>query len=168
MKIFVCPRDWTYATERFKPDHMISLQNPGADISDLRPAWVRPENHYVEYFFDIDDLKDSEAPTERHVKGIIEWLLPRCHSHSEVQLLIHCDAGLGRSPAIAYIAWSIFLGAGREQEAFEHLKKSCLESRITPNTTIVAHADRILQRHGALIKPVTEWNRTISWGRTFR
>jgi len=43
---------------------MVSLQNPGADVSDLRPPWVPPENHYIGYFYDIDSLNHSGAPTD--------------------------------------------------------------------------------------------------------
>jgi len=168
MKVFVCPREWTFATERFTPDHMVSLQNPGADVSELRPPWVRPENHYIGYFYDIDALNHPQAPTEQDIQGLTDWLLPRCGSDSQAQLIIHCDAGLGRSTATAYIAWSIFLGSGHEELAFVALKESCLETQIIPNSIIVAHADKILHRNGALKKPLTDWNRRVVWRRTFR
>lgn len=168
MKIFVCPRDWTFATGRFTPDHLVSLQNPGADISELRPPWVPPENHYVGYFLDVDALDHCDAPTEQDVKSLIDWLTPRCQPASEARFLIHCDAGLGRSTAAGYIAWNLFLGPGGEQEAFDRLKESCLELRIIPNSIIVAHADRLLRRNGALKRPLTEWNRRVTWRRTFR
>ena len=168
MKMFVCPRDWTFATDRFTPDHMVSLQNPGADISDLRPPWVPPANHYIGYFYDIDVVDHPEAPTEKDIKSLIDWLTPRCGSTSEARFIIHCDAGLGRSTASAYIAWSIFLGAGCEREAFDALKESCLNMQIIPNSIIIAHADKILQRRGALKKPLTDWNRKVTWRRTFR
>ena len=145
MKMFVCPRDWTFATDRFTPDHMVSLQNPGADISDLRPPWVPPENHYVAYFLDVDVLNHPKAPTEEDIKDLISWLRPRGSSTSKAQFIIHCDAGLGRSTAVGYIAWSIFFGPGHEQEAFEALKGCCLETQIIPNAIIIAHADKILQ-----------------------
>jgi len=168
MDIFVCPRDWTFATGRFTPDHMVSLQDPGADVSDLRPPWVAPENHYIGYFYDIDSLNHSGAPTEQDVQSVIDWLRPRCGSSSQARFIIHCDAGLGRSTATAYVAWSIFFGAGREQEAFEALQQSCLNLKIIPNSIVVSHADKILQRHGALKKPLTEWNGRATWRRTFR
>ena len=168
MKMFVCPKDWTFATERFTPDHMVSLQNPGADVSGLRPPWVTPENHHIAYFFDADLLGDPEAPTEKDIKSLIEWLEPRCKPSSAAQFVIHCDAGLGRSTATAYIAWSIHLGAEREQEAFDAMKESCLNMQIIPNSIVVMHADNILQRRGALRKPLTEWNKHVPWRRTFR
>lgn len=166
--MFVCPRDWTFATDRFTPDHMVSLQNPGANISDLRPPWISPENHFVGFFFDIDAVGDPEAPSAGDIQSLIDWLRPRCGPTSEARFLIHCDAGLGRSTATAYVAWSLHFGPGREQEAFEAMQESCLNTRIIPNTIIVAHADTILCRNGDLQKPVSGWNRRVPWRRTLR
>ncbi len=168
MQVFICPRDWTFATGRFIPDHMVSLQDPGADISGLRPPWVAPENHHVEHFHDMDWPGDPLAPSREAVGRLVGWLARCCGPGSAPKLLIHCDAGLGRSTATGYLAWSLFLGPGREAEAFEAMKESCLETRIIPNSVIVAHADDILGRQGALWEPLTRWNHAVPWRRTFR
>ena len=168
MQVFVCPREWTHATERFTPEHMLSLQNPGADVSALRPPWVVPENHYVAFFLDVDVAGHREAPGAAAVGELVAWLAPRCGPGSEARLLIHCDAGLGRSPAAAYVAWAIHLGSGREAEAFVAMRRSCLETRLVPNTILVAHADAALGRGGALRRPLTAWNDRVPWRRTFR
>lgn len=168
MKIFVCPRDWTFAKERFTPDHMVSLQNPGADVSELRPPWVAPENHYISYFYDVVIPGDPFAPSREQIRELIDWLSPRCQRGSTAQFLIHCDAGLGRSTAVGYIAWSLFFGPGLEDQAFEAMKHCCLKFQLVPNSVIIDHADEILGRAGALQKPVTEWNRKVTWRRTSR
>jgi predicted protein tyrosine phosphatase len=169
MQIFVCPRDWTFATDRFTPDHLVSLQNPDADISELRPPWISPENHHVSYFYDAAfDLDHGDAPSLEAIRQVIEWLTPRCGQSSGARIIIHCDAGLGRSPAVAYIAWALHFGVGREQEAFEAMRQSCLNTQIIPNPVIVAHADEILQRAGALKKPLTRWNKRVTHTRTIR
>lgn len=147
---------------------MVSLQNPGADISELRPSWIPPENHYVAFFYDVDLVDHPDAPTEQDINLLIDWLTPRCVSTSEARFIIHCDAGLGRSTATGYIAWSIFFGPGREQEAFDAMKESCLNIQVIPNSIVITHADKILQRNGALKKPLTEWNKRVPWRRTFR
>ena len=174
MEIFVCPKDWTFAQSRFTPDHMVSLLNPGTEdeeVLSLRPPWVAPENHHVSFFYDADILdpgfKQGMAPTHDEIKTVIDWLLPRCGPSSESRFLIHCEAGLGRSPAVGYIAWAIHLGVGREEEAFEKMKESCHETKLVPNTVIVTLADEILQRGGAMMKPLTAWNRRVTWRRNF-
>ncbi len=169
MKIFVCPKYWISCyPNRFEPDYLLSLQDPGADVSDLRPDSIPANNHQIFYFYDMDIPTEADAPSREVVQGVINWLLPHCAPGSEKQMIIHCDAGLGRSPAVAYIAWSIHLGAGRELEAFQRMKGSCRETCLIPNSIVVAHADEILGRGGALKKPLTEWNRKVSWCRTHR
>lgn len=168
MKIFVCPRDWTHATDRFTPSHLLSLQNPDADLYGLRPEWVPAGNHRVIYFYDVDTPGHALTPTREDIESVIDWLTLHCSPGSETRMIIHCDAGLGRSPAVAYIAWSIHLGPGREQEAFELMKESCLNTVLMPNAAIVAHADDILGRKGALKKPLTDWNRKVRWSCTFQ
>lgn len=168
MKIFVCPKDWTFAKERFIPNHMVSLQNPGADISALRPPWVASENHHISFFYDVDVLEYPHTPTREDICGVIDWLSPRCQPDSVAQFLIHCDAGLGRSTAVGYIAWSLFLCPGREHKAFEAMKQSSLEFKLMSNTILVAHADEVLGRKGALRRPLTEWNQKVPWRRTSR
>ena len=174
MEIFVCPKDWTFARSRFTPDHMVSLLNPGTDteeVESLRPSWILPEYHHVSFFYDADILdpgfQKGMAPTFEEIKTVVDWLTPRCTPESEARFLIHCEAGLGRSPAVGYIAWAIHLGVGREEEAFEKMKESCHETKLVPNTVVVTHADEILQRRGAMMKPLSAWNRRVTWRRNF-
>lgn len=165
MQVFVCPRDWTFAKGRFEPDHMVSLQDPGADVSGFRPPWVPTENHYVGFFYDANKPGHPDAVPVEQIAALLDWLIPRCSPGSQARFLIHCDAGLGRSPAVAYIAWALHFGPGHEAEAFESMKRSCLESRISPNSIVIHHADRLLGRDGLLEAPVTDWNRKVTWRR---
>ncbi|MCP5536322.1 MAG: hypothetical protein H7A51_08830 [Akkermansiaceae bacterium] len=168
MQLFICPRDWTFSRNRFTPTHLVSLQNPKADVSDLRPPWIPEENHHVSYFYDVDLHDHHLAPTREDIESLVGWLLPRCQAGTENRLIVHCDAGLGRSTATGYIAAAINLGPGREDEAFQHMVDSALERRLMPNSVIIRHADAILDRNGALIKPLKEWNRRVNWRRTFQ
>ncbi|MGB0993402.1 MAG: hypothetical protein ACPG32_13160 [Akkermansiaceae bacterium] len=168
MKVFVCPRAWTHAKSRFTPTHMVSLQDPGADVSDLRPPWIAAENHHITYLHDLDKPGHDNTPTAEQITPLIEWLTPRCCPNSENKFLIHCDAGLGRSTAVGYIVWAIHLGPGNEHQAFRHMIDSSLESNLVPNSIIIAHADQLLNRNGALKAPLSEWNRRVTWRRTFR
>ncbi len=49
MNLHVCPRDWTHTQDPFIPTHLLSLQNPNAQVDDLRPPWIAPENHHNIY-----------------------------------------------------------------------------------------------------------------------
>jgi len=99
------------------------------------------------------------APTDDVMKSVIEWLIPQCGFSPAARFINHCKAGLGRSPAILYIAWAIPLGTGSEAGAFEKIKESCHETKLVPETVIVTLADEILQRGGLMLKPLTAWNR---------
>lgn len=109
------------------------------------------------WFYDTDDtmFKDWE-PTIDQVSPVVEWLIDRCHLESEARFLIHCDAGKGRSPAIGYIAWSIYFGSGEEHKAYASMLQSCVADQVSPNFKVVEHADRILNRKGDLLEVLVE------------
>lgn len=164
MKMFICPIHWTHWRERFEPEFMMSLVDSPADVEEVRPPWIR--DHYQDFFRDIEREEISEAPSLWQIENLILWLKPRIHE--EARFLIHCHAGRGRSPAAGYIAWAMLLGPGREQEAFDQMIESCLETAVAPNRLIVAHADQILGRSGNLLALLQKWNRRVPWSRTFR
>ena len=66
----------------------------------------------------------------------------------EGRLFVHCFAGVSRSSAIALAFIASRLGPGNEEEAIEYLYEC--KHTITPNVWVVALADCILERDGAL------------------
>ena len=115
MKVFISPKEWSHSIDRFESNHMVSLQDPDADLNDLRPEWIHKENHLIGLFYDCDIPEHEHAPRAACIREVIDWLKPRCKSDSKNQFVIHCDAGLGRSPAIGYIAWALHYGPGLEE-----------------------------------------------------
>lgn len=164
MKMFICPVDWTHWRERFEPETMVSLIDSPSDLDDVRPSWIR--DHYQDFFKDIEREEFQSAPTRAQIESLILWMRPRLSE--EARFLIHCHAGRGRSPAAGYIAWAMLLGPGHEGQAFEHMVESCFETALVPNRLIVSHVDQILGRNGALLRPLQEWNKKVTWSRTFR
>ena len=67
-------------------------------------------------------------------------------------ILVHCTAGVGRSPAIGLAILAQKLGPNKEQEALDELLRIRPES--VPNLLIVKHADAILGRSGRLLDTV--------------
>ena len=88
---------------------------------------------------------DYVLPEERHVRSAIsfarEWASP--------SLLVHCHAGMSRSPAIALAILAEWLGSGREEEAVAELLK--VVPLCTPNSLLVELADKVLGRDGELV-----------------
>lgn len=76
------------------------------------------------------------------------------------KVLVTCDYGASRSPALAYLCIADQLGPRRETEAFN----LTLEIRpvAAPNGLVVRLGDEILKRDGALLQPLKEFNSRLS------
>ena len=72
----------------------------------------------------------------------------------DYRLLIHCNQGRSRSPAIALLLMRYFRGVGTEQQCLDDLL--LLRPQALPNSTIVEHGDKALGCGGKLIKVFQE------------
>jgi len=165
LQMLIGPRDSTHSRARFEPTHLLSLLDPGSNVDGLRPPWISPENHHVELIHDVRDPANPLAPQESNIRSVIDWLRPRCEPGSTHRFLIHCQAGVGRSPAVGYVAWALHLGPGHEQEAWNRMRESCLKKWVIPNSLVIDHADSILGRGGALCDPLNRWSVVLPWSR---
>jgi predicted protein tyrosine phosphatase len=71
------------------------------------------------------------------------------------RMLFHCHAGASRSPAACYIALAYLTGSGHEEDAFSTLLT--ITRKPWPNLAMIAHADALLGRDGAMIRPVLSY-----------
>jgi predicted protein tyrosine phosphatase len=96
----------------------------------------------------IADVVTDEGATEEDVLGIIE-LARQLRSESGT-VLIHCEAGVSRSTAVALIMYVCWLGPGHEDEAMRRVvaQRPCA----IPNRRIVALADNLLDLDGRLLQ----------------
>ena len=99
-----------------------------------------PVEDYLQPLFD-----DCILPNESHVRSALNF----GRECGETSLLIHCHAGMSRSPAIALAILADWLGEGHEAEAVRELLK--IARLCTPNELVIAIADSVLARQGALI-----------------
>ena len=88
------------------------------------------------------------APEDRHIRSALVF----ARRWDQPSLLIHCRAGMSRSPAIALTILADWLGEGREDEAGKELIK--VAPLCTPNMLVVKITDRILGRAGRLVEAV--------------
>jgi predicted protein tyrosine phosphatase len=96
----------------------------------------------------IADVVTELGATEDDVRQIIRLAE---NLRSDIgRVLIHCEAGISRSPAAALIMYACWLGPGREREAMERV----LAQRpfALPNRRMVQIADRLLEREGRLVE----------------
>ena len=76
------------------------------------------------------------------------------------RILVSCDYGASRSPALAYLFIADQLGPGREAEAFS----LTLDIRpvAVPNSLVVRLGDQFLRRDGALVTPLKDFYAKIN------
>lgn len=150
------------AIARWTPSHIVSLASPGAERPDL-PDDVET---LVLTFHDIVESRPGlEQATEADVAAILafgaSWSLAK-------PLLVHCWAGVSRSPAAAYVIACAKDPKVGEAEWAGRLRQAAPFA--TPNARIVALADGLLGRDGAMIAAVAALGRgaETALGSSFR
>ncbi|HEV8431540.1 MAG TPA: dual specificity protein phosphatase family protein [Pyrinomonadaceae bacterium] len=95
----------------------------------------------------VADVVTEFGATEQDIQKIIT--LARELRSSTGRILIHCEAGISRSTAAAFIMYACWLGPGQEREAMTRV----LAQRpiAIPNRRMVQIADRLLEREGRLV-----------------
>lgn len=142
--IWVCGLDEVESVaERVRPGRLISLLP--ANEQPPTPLGMRASDHLRVL---VDDIERPgmglSAPARSHVRELIRFLRA-CPPRASV--LIHCFAGVSRSPAAALIALALD-APGREHEAATALRRAAPFA--CPNRLLVELADAALGRQGAL------------------
>lgn len=142
--IYVCGLDeMPRHFERLRPERLISLLP--ADEQPPTPPGMRPAHHLRLTVVDVDDPRASpSAPARSHIEALIDFLRATPPRKS---ILIHCLAGVSRSPAAALVALALD-APGREQEAVRLLRRAAPFA--DPNRLMIEIADDLLARGGAL------------------
>jgi predicted protein tyrosine phosphatase len=98
----------------------------------------------------VADVNTEDGATEEDVRRIID-LAEDLRSQTG-KVLIHCEAGVSRSPAAALIMYACWLGPGHEEEAMERVlaQRPCA----MPNRRIVELGDRLLALDGRLVAAI--------------
>lgn len=144
-RICVCGLDdMPDAVQKLRAGRLISLLPPAHQPHT--PARIRNSDHLRLHVDDIDRPQDGHvAPAREHVGALIGFLR---RAPPDVPLVIHCLAGMSRSPAAALVAL-VLDAPGREREAATMLRASAPVA--IPNRLIIQLADESLQRAGALV-----------------
>jgi predicted protein tyrosine phosphatase len=147
----------------FRPDYVISIVSWTALPAEIRPGWIDAARHIAFQFDDIDSPRFAGAPTRDDIRQIVEVGQQLAAPGAATRMVIHCAAGVSRSPATGYIFHCIHLGAGREQEAMEATAASAVSPVVLPNTLMINYADDHLKRNGEMARVVREWHRASCW-----
>jgi len=97
-----------------------------------------------------DTVTAEHGATEADIQSLID--LAKKLKGSNCNVLIHCEAGVSRSPAAALIMYTCLMGPGSETKAMQLV----LQQRpfAMPNRRMVALADKLLGRGGRLLSVI--------------
>lgn len=160
MKLIVSPLPQVeQLLAKHQPSHLLTLVSPGAE------AAFDAEHRLDLRFNDIAAPREGlVAPSSTHVESLLAFVKGWTGARP---LLIHCWAGVSRSTAAAYAIACARTAPGWEAEWAARLRGAAPTA--TPNALIVAHADRLLDRGGAMIRAVEAIGRgaETDWGDPF-
>jgi predicted protein tyrosine phosphatase len=143
------PQHWDFGAR-----YMVSFLDPGVNADQVRPPNMAEVDHFTFRFADRDDASDPEGPHRTDVARLVGIGRQIASPESKAAILIHCGAGISRSPAAAFIFFCIHLGPGKEEEAFDRAERSREARGIWPNDLMVRYADEILGRQRSMIRTV--------------
>ncbi len=147
--LVVCPLSQLEKTiQLHRPREMITLMSPGAVLA--RPSTISPENHYSLTFNDITEPREGYIPPV--AADILTIIKIAEHWEQKHPLLIHCQMGISRSTAAAFITACSLLPKKDELQLALLLRK--LSPSATPNKLMIALADNILNCNGRMIKAI--------------
>ncbi|WP_427789207.1 tyrosine phosphatase family protein [Brevundimonas diminuta] len=142
-----------------QPSHLVTLASPGAE------AAFDAEHRLDLRFNDIAAPREGlVAPSLEHVEALLAFAKGWTGARP---LLIHCWAGVSRSTAAAYVVACARTAPGREGEWAACLRDAAPTA--TPNPLMIALADRLLNRDGAMMRAVEAIGRgaETDWGAPF-
>ncbi|HBE47650.1 MAG TPA: hypothetical protein DDW76_02245, partial [Cyanobacteria bacterium UBA11369] len=128
--------------------HLISIGSPGVAPPE---GWTKIPHRLRLEFHDIETPYDDPEyvlATTDDIAKVINFASEI--SQSEGDLLIHCQAGISRSSAVALTVCTYLLGAGSEAEALAYVL--AVRPQAMPNLWVVELADAALNRKGKLLK----------------
>jgi predicted protein tyrosine phosphatase len=126
---------------------LISLLTPPALAP--RPQKIAAQDHLQLGFADLTAPRDGMTPASAdQLKALLDFVTRR---DRPAPLLIHCFAGVSRSPAAAFIALCALTDRG-EHDIAADLRR--LSPSATPNRHMVALADTLLTREGRMVAAI--------------
>lgn len=137
-----------------KFDAVLTLEDPGARQTLRFTGSVRP-GHLV---LACEDADSEEFGYATMTAQQMEEALSFGRRHAQGSMLVHCVHGIGRSAACAIAILTDRAGPGSETQVVEEY--FALRPFSAPNLVAIQHADRLLQRGGALVEALAAFEAT--------
>ncbi len=148
--IAVCPLTKLEATlQQTGSNFLLSLLSMDTEFS--RPAGIEADNHLILRFNDIITPKDGLVlPNQHHVERIIRFAL---NWDQKLPIVVHCWAGISRSPAAAAII-AVALDPSRDVLELATSLRT-LSPMMTPNIKMIELADELLGLDGKFLDAIS-------------
>jgi predicted protein tyrosine phosphatase len=158
MTILVCPLSHVARlVEARAPELVVSLLDPGWTFPELGSAFQ--DGHLRLRLHDVHSSRDGEvAPTTSHIDDLLAFV---GRWQRTGPILFHCRAGIGRSPAAAFIAACFLNPEAAELEVARSLRRVSPTSR--PNESLIGLADGVMGRGGRMSTAIAETGRGLPW-----
>lgn len=133
--------------------HLITLLTAGSEFT--RPPEIDEAYHLHLIMHDITESRPGlTPPAENHVRELLEFAAGWDRKSA---LVINCYAGISRSTAAAYVLHCALHPDRDETELARFLREKSPSA--TPNSLIVSHGDRLLDRQGRMARAIAEIGR---------
>jgi predicted protein tyrosine phosphatase len=147
--------------------HLLSTRTGGAFVvlvsigeagEKLPAAFRQPRRRLRLEFSDIAEEVaagiDDGGPMALHIERLVAFAPALAALAAEEAALVHCQAGVSRSTAAAFILFAAIVGPGREREALDAVYAAAPHAY--PNRRMVRLADEHLGRGGAMLRALDE------------
>jgi predicted protein tyrosine phosphatase len=144
--------------------HMVSI----GDIDDKPPYIKHWAKRPAFYRFEFDDISNEKADPAKYqlvsekdiirILYIADTIKSSVEAGTQVNLLIHCAAGISRSTATAFVILNAILGPGNEQKCIQMVYDA--RPIACPNYLVTKLADQALGRNGKMSEVVARFNMT--------
>ena len=162
----ICGRHELSEFEESGFQSMISIGDPEDDFDDLRFPGISPTDHLILKFADVVDPLHPSVVTEESLEPLFVWL----YRHSvEDRLLVHCAAGISRSPAVALLSLCAIEPEIAVSVHLETVVAAAESPHILPNPLVLEVGQKLLQRGNELTSVVKVWqaNQKYPFGKDF-
>lgn len=140
--------------------HLITITNPGCESKT--PSWFRGEQLQFQFGDVVSEQDALNYRTTAASSHQIQQAIVFCRVARQLggtRLLVSCDYGASRSPALAYVLQADHFGPGREAEALREI--IAIRPEAVPNQLVVKLGDQLLARQGTLLDPLLSYYQQI-------
>jgi predicted protein tyrosine phosphatase len=143
-----------YAVEAPGLSQRLTLRFDDVDVPDPNDP-IGMYRSWVQRKWAAEIGRPVTAPSREDAGAIIDFA--RSIRDMQGTLLCQCQAGISRSPAAALLCLAAWIGAGRERDCVEQIKR--IRPASAPHMGLIAFGDALLRRQGELVKAVLDQRR---------